>query len=273
MEARNYMLAVDLDGTLLRSDLTVSARNRAAIANLLAMGVQVVFATGRTYSSAAWYAALWPDYTLWIAACNGAIIRPADGGSPVQERIIPLPVARQFADWAQQEGFYLKTYVDDLLLVPKAVEETWSFSESRRMSFQEVGDVAKALKKGPAKMVIIDTPDRIAAREAGIVRLWGGVLEITSSTPDCLEFTAAGVSKGSALKFLTQRLNIEPNRVAAIGNERNDLSMIDWAGYGGAVANAPSSVRKTARVVVGDHDDDGVAEFIDAWLAREQMKP
>jgi HAD superfamily hydrolase (TIGR01484 family) len=199
------LLALDLDGTLLRSDLSVSPRNHAAVARCLSAGIRVTLATGRTYGSALPYARLWPDHILWIAACNGAVIRPSDGGSPLRESLISLPLARQVASWAQQEQLYLKTYVDDLLLVSRATAETARFAEAQRVPYVAVGNVAAHLTKGPAKMVLIDEPTTIPSLEAEIRRRWAGQLEVTLSAPDCLELTHPGVTKGAALAVLARR--------------------------------------------------------------------
>ncbi|ADU51658.1 Cof-like hydrolase [Thermaerobacter marianensis DSM 12885] len=262
------VLALDIDGTLLRSDGTVSPRNQAAVARCLDAGIVVVLATGRTLVSASQYFRYWPGRPLWVIAGNGAVIRPSWSVRPLQERLIPLPLARELARWADRERLYLKAYVDDRLFVSQVTEETLSFSRIHRVPYVRVHSLPEALHKKPTHMVIVDGPDRIARLWPEVQRLWGDKLEITASTASSIEFCAPGVNKGAALRWLVGTLGLGLEQVAAIGNERNDLSMITWAGLGGAVGNAPPAVREAAGVVVGDHDADGVAEFIDLWMER-----
>jgi len=90
---------------------------------------------------------------------------------------------------------------------------------------------------------------------------------VTGSEPHVLELMACGTTKGAAVRALAERLGIDRSQVAAIGNERNDLSMITWAGRGATVANANEAVLAVAPQVVSHHDADGVAEFIESFLA------
>ncbi|HEY8416102.1 MAG TPA: Cof-type HAD-IIB family hydrolase [Thermaerobacter sp.] len=260
------VLALDMDGTLLRSDGTVSPRNRAAVARCIEAGIAVVLATGRAFVSASQYFTYWPGCPLWVIACNGAVIRQAGSGRPLRERLVPLPVARELARWAARRQLYLKAYVDDHLIVSRVTEETASFARFHGIPYTQADDLAAVLPKGPTHMVVVDEPERVPALRAEAHNLWRDRLEITSSTHDDILFCAPGVTKGTALQALARRFGVGAEKVAAIGNERNDLSMITWAGFGGAVGNAPADVREAASVVVGHHDADGVAEFIELWM-------
>lgn len=269
--AGQRLLALDLDGTLLRSDLTVSPANRAAVAACLHEGIHVVLASGRTSSSVEPYARLWEGHPLWIAGCNGAEIRPAGGGPAVLRRLVPLSLARSVANWARAAGLYLKTYVDDVLLVDEVTAETLAFSRAHGVPYRAVGNVAAALDAEPTKMVIVEPPERIAALVPLMREMWGDAAEVTTSEPHSLELTAQGVDKGSAVQFLADHLRVESGAAAAIGNAQNDVSMITWAGFGGVVRNAPPDVRAATPIVVSHHDDDGVAEFIAAWRAHMKV--
>lgn len=266
--APRRLLALDMDGTLLRNDLTVSAANQEAVARALAESITVVLATGRMYCATQHYADLWPGHSLWVAANNGALIRQHGQAAPIYRRPVELALAREVARWAAVNDLYLKVYVDDLLLVAQEVEETRRFSRLFHVPYQAVGDVAAALKEAPTKLVIIHQRERMADLEAAIRANWGDAITVTASTPDSLELMAPGVSKAAALQWLARQLGVDEAHVAAIGNERNDSEMIAWAGFGGAVANAPAAVRAAAPRTVAANEADGVAEFIAAWRAR-----
>lgn len=260
------LLALDMDGTLLRSDLTVSSRNRAAVQACLDRGIDVVLASGRIYPTITPYLSLWPAGRLWVAAANGAVIYAPDGVTALWKRPIDAPVARAVTAWASAEGIYVKAYVDDRLFVNRVTEETLRFRRLHGIGYHHLPDLAEQLPGAPSKMVMADDSTRLPLHEAQLRRRWGTQLEISASTPDSMELTAFGVNKGEALRFVAGRLGIGSGQVAAIGNERNDLSMITWAGRGAAVANAAQAVRTAAPQVVAHHDADGVAEFIEGWL-------
>lgn len=262
------MLALDMDGTLLREDMTVSPANQAAVAQCLNEGATVVLATGRIYRSTLPYASLWPEHSLWVAASNGADVRPLGGERPLYQRLMPLNVAREIARWAVGAGLYLKTYMDDLLLVPRVTAETLRFSRLFRVPYVVAPDLAAAITAAPIKMVLLDDPQRIGELERQVIAWWGDGVAVTASTPDGIEIMAPGVSKGAALQRLADHLGLAAQNVAAVGNERNDLSMITWAGFGGVVANAPANVRAAAPRVVPHHEADGVAHFIAAWRTQ-----
>ncbi|HBF39057.1 MAG TPA: hypothetical protein DDW50_17285, partial [Firmicutes bacterium] len=86
------------------------------------------------------------------------------------------------------------------------------------------------------------------------------------SKPTYLEILAPGVSKGKALKEVSESWGFGQDEVMAIGDAPNDISMVEWAGVGVAVGNAVPELKKVATMVVTDHDHDGVAEAIDRMV-------
>lgn len=262
------LLAMDLDGTLLRSDLTVSPGNQVAVAQALEAGNHVVLATGRVHQAAARYAQLWPGYDLWMITGNGSIVRPAKGGEPIYERTLPREIAAELLRWAHAKDLNFKVYIDDEMWVTKDRDSSRHFCETRGLVYHVEPNLAQILPKGPTKGVLNEESARIDELEAEARERWGTQLSIVRSEPIYLEFMAPGVTKGPALAFLANHLGVDQANVAAIGNERNDLEMIEWAGFGGVVANASPEVKARAPRVVPHHNEDGVAAFITEWLSR-----
>lgn len=262
------LVAMDLDGTLLRSDLTISPGNQAAVAQALEAGNHVVLATGRVHQAAARYALTWPQYELWMITGNGSVVRPASGGAPIYERTLELEVAKELLHWAHERDLNFKIYLDDEMWVTIDRESSRLFCETRGLVYHVEPTLAETLPKGPTKGVLNEEPALMDQLEIEARERWGTQMSIVRSEPIYLEFMAPGVTKGPALAFLANHLGIDQVNVAAIGNERNDLEMIEWAGFGGVVGNAAPAVKERAPRVMPHHDEDGVAAFIQAWLSR-----
>lgn len=262
------LLALDMDGTLLRSDNTISERNQAAVAACLERGITVVLATGRMLPTVVPYLHLWQEGALWIAASNGGLLYPPEGGPPIRERLVDQETAREVIAWASARDIYAKVYLDNQLYVNRVTEETIGFTQRYGLSYIHHADLAERLTGTPSKLILLAEHEEIVRIEPEVRRRWGERLAITGSTPELLELTAQGATKGDALRFLAERLGIAPAEVAAIGNERNDLSMITWAGRGATVVNATEAVLAVAEQVVASNDADGVAEFIGTWLTQ-----
>lgn len=262
------LLALDMDGTLLRSDQTISPRNRAAVAACLDRGVAVLLATGRFYPAAAPYLDLWPGRPIWLATCNGAQLFPPGQKEPVIERTLDLDLAVEVMSWIDRTGIVAKVYFTTLALVNRMTEQTVAFMRRLGPQCRYEPVLAGAVTEPPTKVVLIGDPAEMPAVEAEVRARWGRRLEVTSSEPEVVELMAPGVTKGEIVRALARRLGIDRSQVAAIGNERNDLSMIRWAGLGAAVANAHAAVLAEAPRVVADHDQDGVGQFIESFLGE-----
>jgi hypothetical protein len=258
---------MDLDGTLLKSNLTISPGNEAAVAQFLAAGHFVALATGRVHRAAARYADHWPGHPVWVIGGNGSVVRPAAGGAPIYEQAVERDLAETVIRWAQAQDLNFKIYLDDEMWVFRDRESTRNFAKHRGIVYHVEPALADVLTKGPTKMVLNGEPESLDLLEVEARSRWDAKLSIIRSEPVYLEFMAPGVTKGTALAFLANHLGVDQVNVAAIGNERNDLAMIEWAGYGGVVANAVPAVKERAPRVVPHHEKDGVAVFIKEWLS------
>lgn len=263
---RIRLLALDMDGTLLRSDLTISPRNQAAVAACLDRGVAVVLATGRFYPAAAPYLAYWPGRPIWVAANNGAQLFAPGEEEPVVSRSIDRDVAHEVLSWIDEQGLSARVYFSDSAVINRMTEQTRAFMRRLGARCLHAPQLAGAVTEPPVKIVLMADAPRARALEAEVRRRWGLRLEVTSSEPTLVELTGPGATKGETIRALAARLGIDRTEVAAIGNGRNDLTMITWAGLGAAVANADPELLAAAPQVYAHHDEDGVSAFIESFL-------
>src|SRR6266487_298228 len=263
------VVASDLDGTLLRSDLTVSERTRAAIHEARRAGVTFVAVTGRPPRSVR---SLNERIGLeGIAICaNGALVYDLDTDTIQDQTPLAAEVAlrivrglREAAPgvafaWEDAEGF--------------SCEPAWGrdpMTPERTGSGDPLELIHVPLLKVLARHPDLDF-DELADRAR---RVAGDEAVVTWSTRQVVEVSAAGVTKAFALVRVCDRLGVVPAEVIAIGDMPNDLTMFAWAGRGVAVANAGPEVLAAADEVTASNEDDGVALVLERLLALRDSGP
>jgi Cof subfamily protein (haloacid dehalogenase superfamily) len=253
------LVATDLDGTLLRSDGTVSDRTRAVLDELDDRGVPVVFTTGRPVR---WMEELWDAVGgHGLAICsNGGIVYD------VAERRV-----RDFSAVPREVGLEVAELVR--AAVPGttfAIEHTSGWASEG--GFPHHPDDAGTVRRGPWESIYVDDVVKVLAvhRELDPEDFWrqvdaavGGLVTTTwSSTFALVEISAAGVTKATTLAGVAAELGVGAQDVVAFGDMPNDLPMLEWAGTSYAMANAHASVRDLADHLAPGNDEDGVAAVL-----------
>jgi hypothetical protein len=259
------LIALDLDDTLLRADLSISDANLAALREAEEAGVELVLASGRNIHSMRGYA---DQIGLrkagdFLICSNGAEMLAADTGEVLERLVLPAELCREIARTIEAEGFPWQVYVDGSVICsevnPWAVKDGYLTGQK----ILSAGDRDALFRDGQIKFVVPGEPDRIEALLGGLSRRFAGRAEVLTSKPYFLEILPLGADKGEALARLAGRLGIPMERVMAIGDAMNDLGMIRMAGWGCAPANAIESVRKAARVVSQfTNEEDAVASLV-----------
>jgi Cof subfamily protein (haloacid dehalogenase superfamily) len=257
---RPRLVATDLDGTLLRSDGTVSPRTREVLAALDESGVPVVFVTGRPLR---WMEELWGSvgaHGLAIVA-NGAVVYD------VTERQV-----REVAGIAREAGLRLAEAITtqlpgtvfaietvDGLRLGEGFQGRRTFpEETPRGLLEDVWDqeAVKVLVRHPS------VPFE-ELREA-VTTAVGDLATPSWSMEGLVEVSAAGVTKAATLQRVSAELGVTAAEVVAFGDMPNDLAMLTWAGTSYAMGNAHPSVLDVADHVAPTNDDDGVAGVLTA---------
>ena len=163
-------------------------------------------------------------------------------------------------------GFHLNCYVDDLLYVAEVTPEARRYADFQQLEIHTVGDLRVWLEQAPTKLVAVGDPAALDELEAELKPRFAGRLFISKSLPYFLEFAHPDVSKGSGLAFVADRLGFRPEETVACGDGENDRELLDWAGFGVAVANAHDDVLARADLVVPSVQDEGVADLLEAYL-------
>lgn len=258
------LVALDVDGTLVGKDLTISPRARAAVRAARERGVRFIIVTGRMYRASAPYAAELGLDGLPLVAYNGAMVREFPSGRPIAHEPVPLEVCRTLAEYCEDRGLHVQAYVNDELFVPDLGPETQHYVSIARVNATSVGKLSRWLTEPSTKMLIIDEPRRIAGEiQAEVETLLGRTARAAPSSPEFLEIVSKPVSKGAALAAVADSMGLRRDEVMAIGDGMNDMAMLAWAGTSFAVGHAPEALRKVATHVTSSGPSDAVAEALE----------
>jgi Cof subfamily protein (haloacid dehalogenase superfamily) len=250
---------------LIGEDAVLRPHTRASIARVRAAGAHVIVVTGRMFRAVRPYleeAGLDDP----VICYQGAVVADPATGAFLRHVPIPRAVALEAIGAVVEAGFHVNCYVDDLLYVAEITPEARAYADFQGLEIHPVGPLRDWLHDDPTKLVAVGDPDALDALETMLKPRFRGRLFISKSLPHFLEFAHPDVSKGSGLRFVAERLGFGAAETVACGDGENDRELLDWAGFGVAVANAHRDVLARARLVVPSVDEEGVALLFDAYL-------
>jgi Cof subfamily protein (haloacid dehalogenase superfamily) len=228
-------------------------------------GAHVVVVTGRMFRAVRPY--LEQAGLLDLVVCyQGAVVADPTTGEFLLHVPIPLPEAREAIDAVTAAGFHLNCYLDDLLFVAEVTPEARRYADFQHLEIHAVGDLRAWLDHDPTKLVAVGDPDALDVLEEELKPRFAGRLFISKSLPYFLEFAHPDVSKASGLGFVAERDGFGPEETVACGDGENDRELLDWAGFGVAVANAHEDVLARADLVVPSVQEEGVALLLETYL-------
>lgn len=262
------LIATDLDGTLVRSDDTVSAYTHAVLDRVRAAGIRIVGATGRG-----------PRLTeltrndirvadFLVLAQGGWVVDSADP-LPLRAERLPGAALGEVLTALEAEAGPLSVMVEALEHHDAPLwgdyDPTWRYPvvlEPRTRAECVSGDVIKAF----ARSFTTDVDDLLAAAQRIVPP---HVASVTQAGLNYVEICPPNVDKGTGLAVVADAVGVDPADVLVFGDMPNDLPMFAWAGWSRvAVGNAHPALREVADEVTLTNDEDGVAVYLDRLLSR-----
>jgi Cof subfamily protein (haloacid dehalogenase superfamily) len=201
-----------------------------------------------------------------VVCYQGAVVADPVSGEWLRHIPIPRDLALEAIDAVVGAGFHINCYVDDLLYVGEVTPEARAYADFQGLEIHAVGPLREWLEADPTKLVSVGDPAALDALEAVLKPRFAGRLFVSKSLPHFLEFAHPDVSKGSGLQFVAERLGFTASETVGVGDGENDRELLDWAGYGVAVANAHDEILARADLVVADVEHEGVADLLEAYL-------
>ena len=262
------LIATDIDGTMLRSDHSLSERVRNSLCAAQEAGIQVVPTTGRPFAIAGDVMETLTCPEFWILA-NGAVTYSAREDRIVRGFWMAVPVAQQVVT-------KLRAAVPDIQFAVE-LERSSVFEDSFRQTLSldpesygsvPVDDVTEHLDGRIQKLLAFQPARNLDELYQAISAAVGDLAVASYSGMNFVELSASLVTKAHALDALVGDLGMTKANVAAFGDNHNDIPMLEWAGHSYAMGNATEDAKEAAGAIIGQNDKDGLADHVDEIVTQ-----
>lgn len=266
------LLVLDIDGTIAGQSNDIREPVKQAIRSAQAKGIQVAIATGRMYCSALRFHQE-VGSTLPMLAYQGAWIQDPATQKIYQHLPVSRTTAEQLLDHFETEPLRsllsVHFYINDQLYVREVTPETKLYAKRADIQLIPVGDLRKTLSTDPTKVLALSDDTAIIEQLLGNLRTkyTPAELYLTKSVATFFEATNPAANKGMAVRYLAEELlGLSAQNVMAIGDNFNDVEMLEYAGLGVAMGNAPADVQAIAQWVAPSVEEDGAAVAIEEFV-------
>ncbi|QKW58576.1 sugar-phosphatase [Stenotrophomonas sp. NA06056] len=266
------LVAIDMDGTLLDPSHTLTPRVKQAIARARALGVHIVLTSGRPVPGLAPFLQELgidgdDDYCI---ACNGGLVQRIGPRETVAEYPLSFDDFVYCEQVAREIGVHFQALDAQRMYTPNQDISIYTVADSHLsrmpLSYRRVVDMDPGMSF--IKLMMIDEPEVL---DAAIARLPAALTErfaVLKSAPFFLEVFDRRAGKGPSLQKLAEHLGIDRANVMAIGDQENDLTMLQYAGTSVAMGNAIDAVKAVARFETHSNADEGVARAIERFVLQ-----
>jgi HAD-superfamily hydrolase, subfamily IIB len=263
------LLVLDLDGTLTNSQKKITRKTKEALLKAQENGVKIVLASGRpTYG----IVPLADELNLdarggYILSYNGGEIIDWKTKDLLHAKLLDPQVIPYLYDCAKKNDLAIITYQDEYIITEKP-DDIYVHKEAflNKMKIKKVDDFLSFVDFSVAKCLITGDPEQLVILEKEMNEHLKGSMGVYRSEPYFLELVPNGIDKAQSLSILLNKLGMTPNEMIACGDGFNDLSMIQFAGLGVAMANAQLAVKEQADFITLSNEEDGVAHVIERFL-------
>ena len=271
-EGDNYnMLVLDIDGTLVGSDKTISEKTREAIIKAQQRGKIVAIASGRSIAGIRKTASniSLEQYGGYVIAYNGTTVVNCKTGECIYNQMVPKELVKPVYEAAKRVNAGIVVYNDNTkeMISGNGLNEYIKIdAEACNVTINEVSDFVKAINFPFNKYLLSGKPEHMAEVEKIMAKEFGDRLNVFRSDPFYVELLPRYVDKGVAVEKLVKHLDIQREKVICIGDSYNDLPMLRFAGMGVAMGNAQQEVKEMADYVTASNDEDGIVNVIDKFM-------
>lgn len=258
------MIATDIDGTILPYHGEFSQKTKDCVKKLNEIGIKVILVTGRMHSSATPLAAQL-GLNLPIISYQGGLIKDMDGKTLFQTEL-NSDIAKEIIQWGRKNNVHLNLYIDDKLYVEQDDEIIKYYIQGKFVDYT-VCSFDDLEIKNVNKLLAIDIHD------ANRVTSWVDILKskypdlyIVKSTPYFCEIGSADAKKSIGVEFLCKMWGIDKSEVLAIGDQNNDIDLIQSGGVGIAMENGTPELKQVANYITDSVENDGFVKAVEKFV-------
>lgn len=272
LKMKKKILALDIDGTLTNSKKEISQKTLDKIMEIQEMGHIVAIASGRPLPGIRRIADILEldKYGGYVLAFNGGRIVNYKTGDVVYQANVDNQIAGKVYDYALKMDAGMVTYEGDVVITGTRIDDYMEMEA--RLNYMEIRQVSdfKAYIDFPINKCLMTAEDeKAAAMEEELRKLYGDKVNIFRSEPFFVEIMPPDVHKATSLEKLLGILDMDAEDLIACGDGYNDLTMIQYAGVGVAMANAQQIVKDNADYITLSNDEDGLVPVIDKFIIND----
>lgn len=261
----------DMDGTLLNSEGNISEENENALKKLQSSGMEVMIASGRVELMLKQFI---NQLKLkgYVISCNGGLIRNIDTGEIIYSNTMDKNVVKTIITNCLDENIDFHIYTDDLIYSNKNNPRLKKYDEWNENVAKSLQFTVKNLDKASLDIIenlnilkvllVCSSHSQIELLQERYSKI--NNLTVVSSSIGLLDIMASNTSKGKALKFLSDKLNVSLEHVIAFGDNYNDIDMLQSVGMPVAMENSVEELKVEAKFITKSNDQSGIAYAIDS---------
>lgn len=271
------MVCIDMDGTLLGKRKSISEESKKVIKEVANKGVQVVITTGRLYNNAAYYSEL-VGASAAVIAGNGAVVREKRSSDIIFKSKINENTCKKLLKIADKCGVVLhlhtidkiitNSYISNLItriVIPGIKNKDFSIGVETIKGEEKWSEELNKYKGEITKCIMFSIfPERTEMFRKELDNI--DDIVYYSSGNRSIEINAHGVSKGNGVKILADHYGIKREEIICIGDNENDISMIEYAGLGIAMGNAIDKLKEKANYITDTNVNDGVRKALEKFI-------
>lgn len=265
------LVAIDMDGTLLKDDKTISEANYTAIKAAKEKGYKVVLSTGRPVKGIERYLEKLDllDSGDYAIAFNGAVVQTTKDNNIIAKSLMTHGDLEKLYNLSQELNLNIHAWTSDSCITPKTNEYSQFECKLNNVSLKVMSFKDIDVNEPIVKIMFVDSKEKLDMAEKIIPKEFYNKYTIVRSADVFLEFLNKDANKGIGVKYLAEFLGIKQEEVICIGDAGNDVEMIKYAGLGVAMENAYSYVKEAANYITKTNEEDGVAYVINNFMLNQ----
>lgn len=259
------MLVLDIDGTLTTSEKKISPATQEALLKLQQDGIYVVLASGRPTAGILPYAEelKLKDFGNYILSFNGARILNMKTNEIVYDKTLPANIIPTLYEEALATHTGLISYEGNDVIAATEIDHYMEYeARINRIAIRQVENFPSYVTFPVNKCLMTGEPEHLVSVEKRLKERFHGLLNIYRSEPYFLEIMPQNIDKAASLQRLLNSLGLTQEQMICCGDGFNDISMIEFAGVGVAMANAQDVVKQAADFITDSNNEDGIVTVI-----------